>query len=67
MPKEKPRYPYTTHTGLVLDVTPDGDNWVVTLKGDNIKELAECKSKAEAEREADKVREHYEQRCEDEA
>ncbi len=58
------RYPYTTHTvpPLVLDVQMEGEEWVVTLAGDRIKEQARTRSEADALVVADGIWEHYEER-----
>ncbi len=58
------RYPYTTHTKppLVLDVQQDGEEWVVTLAGDRIKEQARTRTKAAALVAANEIWEHYEER-----
>lgn len=55
------KFPFKTHTGLVLDVDKDGDEYVLTLQGTNIKELKRG-SFGEVMAEAQKVAKHYEER-----
>ena len=66
MAKAKSKYPYVTHVGLILDVQPEGEEWVVTITGDRVKELGKTKDTAAALAIADPIYEHYEQRRKDE-
>lgn len=58
----KPDFPYTTFTGLVLDVSEDeAGQWVVTLTGDRQKEVARG-DKAFCYQVAENEKAHYEAR-----
>lgn len=62
--------PYTTFTGLVIDVLPDNGEFILTIAGDQVKELGRGKEdilRAEAGKlvAQDKKRAETEMRCEE--
>ena len=62
MASKKKFAPFQTHVGLLLYLQEDGDEFVVTLVGDNIKELLRTPDKAAAMKYAESIKLHYEER-----
>ncbi len=58
---------FKTHTGLVIDLTQEDEEYLVTITGDRTKELLRTRAKDEAKRVYDHWVEHYKQRAKDEA
>lgn len=57
-----PFEPYTTHTGLLVYVEEDEGQFVVCIAKDIVKELLRTPYEAAAEKYAESLKAHYEER-----